>query len=79
MNAKLKTVLAGIFGLKEDGITPQTSKEDVANWDSLKQMDLVMTVEQEFDIALDIEDIVSMTSVGKIIEVLKSKGLDFAD
>lgn len=79
MNEKLVSVLAEVFNLQPDQIVPELTKENVGSWDSLKQMDLVMSLEQQFDVTLQIEDIVELVSVGKIAEVLKQKGVDFGD
>jgi len=79
MNPKLATVLAEVFGLRVAEIQPSLQKAEVGTWDSLKQMDLVLSLEREYDIALDIPDIVSMTSVGAIVDVLKGKGVDLGD
>ena len=65
--------------MKESEIHPGLQKSDVGSWDSLKQMDLVMTLENEYGITLAIPDIIRMVSVGEIVSVLKEKGVDFAD
>jgi len=51
----------------------------VGSWDSLKQMDLVMSLENEFGIILTIHDIIRMVSIASIIAVLKEKGVDLAN
>lgn len=79
VNEKLISVLSKVFGVKSEEITPRLTKEDVGNWDSLKQMDLVVTIENKFDVSLEIFDIVKMSSVAGIIEVLKEKGVDLGD
>ena len=76
MNQRLALVLAEIFGMRADQINPELTKDAVGSWDSLKQMDLVMTLEREFGIALEIPDIVRMNSVANIIDVLEGKGVD---
>lgn len=76
MNKKLATILAEVFGLRVAEIQPELRKDDVGTWDSLKQMDLVMTLEREYEVELEIPDIVRMTSVAEIIAVLKGKGVD---
>jgi acyl carrier protein len=75
-NARLAEVLADVFSLPVHKIVPELTKADVGSWDSLKQMDLVMSLEKEFGITLEIPDIVAMDSVEKVIEVLESKGVD---
>ena len=76
MNNTLVSVLSDVFGLREDRIVPELSRDEVESWDSLKQMDLVLSLEQEFGVTLEIQDIVKMDSVANIIEVLTSKGVD---
>lgn len=76
MNQRLVSVLTDVFGLRADQIVPGLTKDTVGSWDSLKQMDLVMSLEREFDIALEIPDIIRMTSVANIIDVLTSKGVN---
>jgi len=77
MNERLITVLADVFGLREIDINLDLTKEDVDSWDSLKQMDLVLSLEREYEIALEIPDILKMMSVSGIVEVLKEKGVNF--
>lgn len=76
MNKKLAELLAEVFGLRVTEIQPELQKREVGTWDSLKQMDLVMSLEREYDIVLDIPDILRMTSVSEIMAVLNGKGVD---
>jgi acyl carrier protein len=79
MNIKLAELLAEVFGLRVPEIQPDLKKSEVGNWDSLKQMDLVMSLEREYGIALDIPDILRMISVAEIMAVLKEKGVDLGN
>lgn len=76
MNEALVSVLAEVFGLREDQIVPELTKDEVSTWDSLNQMDLVVSIEQKFGISLEITDIVKMVSIANIFEVLKEKGVE---
>lgn len=80
MGSKMKTrlfpVLAEVFGLRADEIVPELTKADVVSWDSLKQMDLIVSLEREFDIVLEITDIIRMDSVENIVNVLRDKGVE---
>ena len=76
MNKRLISVLTEVFGLRVDQIVPELTKDDVGSWDSLKQMDLVMSLEREFSIILEIPDIIRLNSVANIIDVLTDKGVD---
>lgn len=76
MNRRLTTILSQVFSLRESDITLELKKADVGSWDSLKQMDMVMTLEREYAILLEIPDILRMVSVAGIVEVLKEKGVN---
>ena len=76
MNKRLLAILAEVFGLKEAEIRPSLTRDDVGSWDSLRQMDLVLSLEREFGITLEMADIVRMESVASIEEVLRGKGVD---
>lgn len=79
MNKKLAEVLAEVFERRVAEIQPKLQKCDVGTWDSLKQMDLVMSLEREYGIALDIADILRMTSVAEIMAVLQDKGVNLGN
>jgi acyl carrier protein len=65
--------------LQPDQIVPELTKENVGSWDSLKQMDLVISLERQYGVTLQVEDIIQLVSVAKIAEVLKRKGVDLGD
>ena len=73
MNEKLLEILSEVFGIKKEKIKIDMTKDDIYNWDSLKQMDLVTTIEKSYSIELEIQDIIKMKSVKSIIDVVESK------
>lgn len=77
MDPFLKKLLGGVFGLPPAEIRTSLQQSEVDSWDSLKQMDLVVSLETAYDISLEIADIVRMTSVLEIIAVISEKGVDF--
>jgi acyl carrier protein len=77
MNNKLKSVLSEVFDLKISEIDINLTKDDVSSWDSLRQMDLVTSLENEFNITLEMMEIASMDSVKSIVDALKNKGISF--
>ncbi len=79
MNKKLIGVLSRVFNLPESMISDDMSRDDVSNWDSLKQMDLVVSLENEFLIELKIDEIIQLDSVTNIKKVLTSRGVDFGN
>ena len=79
MDSRLKQILANIFGLRESETNTALTKDDVESWDSLKQMDLVVSLEREYDVTLEMYDILKMTDFAGIVEILREKGVEFED
>ena len=79
MDQKLATILADVFNVNVNVIKLELTKAEVDNWDSLKQMDLVLSLERAYDLSLEITDIIAMQSVAQIIEVLEKKGVSLAN
>ena len=76
MDDKLVKLLSDVFEIKENEITIDLVKDDIDSWDSLKQMDLVLSIENNYDISLEMEEIGKMSSLKSIVEIIESKNLD---
>ncbi|MCF0129229.1 MAG: acyl carrier protein, partial [Pseudobutyrivibrio sp.] len=46
---------------------------DVAEWDSLENINIVMACERQWNIKFDLNEIAEMKNVGKMIDVIASK------
>ena len=68
---KVIQVLANILQVSPDNISTETTSDDVAKWDSLNHMNMILALEQEFGIRYDQEQMVDMLSVEEIIAVTK--------
>jgi acyl carrier protein len=51
-------------------LSRQTAPEDVTGWDSLGHLKLVSGLEEEFGVRLEVDDIMEMTSVGRILDIV---------
>ncbi len=63
------------FKVEREEFSPDLVPEDVLLWDSLGHMNLVMELEEEFGQQFEVDEITEMSSAGKIIEILQSKGV----
>jgi acyl carrier protein len=75
MENRLIKILAAIFDMPANQIHASLTKHDIYKWDSLVQMELVSSIENEFNIQLTIDEMVSMDSVQKIADILKKYGV----
>jgi acyl carrier protein len=71
---KIQYVIATTLKVSPDKITKETSDEDLAAWDSLAHVNLMMSLEQTFDLFLEVEDFPKLTSVPAILEYLREQG-----
>jgi acyl carrier protein len=71
---KIQNVIASTLKVTPDKITRETSDKDLVAWDSLAHVNLMMGLEQTFDLFLEVEDFTRLTSVPVIIEYLKGHG-----
>ncbi len=76
MNARLRQVVADVFGLEPDRVRGDTSIDTVEAWDSLRHLNLVVALEAEFGVAFSPEEIVELVSVDIIALTLKEKGVE---
>jgi acyl carrier protein len=71
---KIQYVIATTLKVSPDKITRETSDKDLAAWDSLAHVNLMMSLEQTFDLFLEVEDFPKLTSVPAILEYLREQG-----
>ena len=62
------------LGVNAEQVTPEASFIDDLGADSLDSVELIMAFEEEFSAEIPDEDAESLTTVGKVVEYLKSKG-----
>ncbi|BCV21012.1 acyl carrier protein [Moorella sp. Hama-1] len=67
---KIKGIVAEQLGVEEDKITMETSFEDL-NADSLDIVELIMALEEEFDLEIPDEDAEKLTTVGAAVAYIK--------
>jgi acyl carrier protein len=73
MENRVKKVIAEILDIEISSINDNTSPETIESWDSLKQMNIIVALEEEFDIEFSDEDIVEMLNFRLICEAIKEK------
>ncbi len=70
--AKIKEILVDQLSVEEDEVTVESNFIDDLNADSLDIVELVMAMEQEFDISIPDEDAEKIKTVGDAVEYVKS-------
>ncbi len=70
---KIKKLIEEKLNVSPDKITLETSFVDDLGADSLDAVELVMTVEEEFDITISDEEAQSLQTVGDLVKIIESK------
>lgn len=73
---KVKDIIVEQLGVNADQVKPDASFIEDLGADSLDTVELVMAFEEEFGAEIPDEDAEKLTSVGAVIEYLKSKGME---
>lgn len=68
---KLKQVMATILQVEVSVIDADSSIDNIPNWDSLRHMNLVLALEEEFGVVIPDEDAGNVTSYELIKLVLE--------
>lgn len=75
MQGKVEALLADVLQIPAEQINDDLAMKDLDAWDSLKHMELIVGLEQQFDVQLTFDEIVAMQSVSEIKRVLGERGV----
>jgi acyl carrier protein len=70
--ANLQTVFDDFFTDKVE-VTPQLTAKDVAEWDSLTHITLVLSVEQFFNVRFGVGEVETTRNVGDLADLILKK------
>ena len=70
---KVRNIVAEVSEVEVARVSLQSSPDNLEEWDSLAQVNIVLSLEQEFGHQFSPEQIESMVSVEKILEVLTAR------
>ena len=73
---RLRETVATTLDIRPDVIHENTTNSDIAAWDSLGQVTLMMAIEQTFGIQLDVEDFARLTSIRAILDHLRRENVE---
>ena len=76
MLEKMKEIIADQLGVSEDEVTIEASFKEDLDADSLDLFELVMALEEEYDVEIPSDDLAELNTVGDVINYLKDKGVE---
>ncbi len=70
---KVKEIISEQFNVEEDSIHLDTSFRDDLNADSLDLVELIMGLEDEFDLQIEDDEVDSIKTIGDAVEFIKNE------
>ena len=71
--AKLNVIFQDLFDDDSIVVTPQTTANDIEDWDSLEHITLIATVERTFKMKFKMGEISSMKNVGQMANIIQAR------
>ena len=71
----LHQIICEVLRITRDKISPDLSIHEIDTWNSLTHIELIVTLEEKFHIQFTEDEIVTMTSIGAIQDMLKLRGV----
>ncbi len=75
MSDSIHTVFSNALGIELDRVSDALEYNTIKEWDSVAHMGLIAALEEAFDIMLETDDVIDMSSVGKAKEILLKYGV----
>ena len=70
---KIKDIIVEQLDVEEDAVTMEASITDDLGADSLDVVDLVMSIEESFDVEIPDEEVENIKTVGDIVKYIENK------
>ena len=70
---EMKKIFRDVFEDEALEINNETNAEDIEDWDSLEQINLLIAMEKKFEIKFNINEVVALENVGDMAELIFRK------
>lgn len=67
----VKRIMAKIFEVEEIEFSEMVSQDNTEQWDSIRHLDLITALEEEFDIEFSLEDIANLVNCNIIVAAVE--------
>jgi acyl carrier protein len=73
LTEQVREIMADTFGVDQSDLPENPSQATFARWTSILHMVLLVAFEEHFGLTLSMDEMTSMTSLERIIEILKQR------
>ena len=72
--SSLRDIVADTLEISPEEVTSETSSETNENWDSFRHLQLILSLEGEYGVQFDPQQVPELTTVAKLQTALEQKG-----
>lgn len=77
MEQKLKELFATALNIPVEQVVDTLEYNSIPEWDSISHMALIAAIDESFEIMMDTEDVIDLSSFAKAKEILRKYGVQF--
>ena len=70
---KLNEIFCNVFDDENIVLKDETNANDIEDWDSLEQINLIVAIENEFEMMFDMTEVSDLANVGEMADLIMSK------
>ena len=70
---RIKNIMSAVFEIPEEQIKDNSSPDTIGSWDSLKHMNLIIALEEEFKVEFTDNEIIEMMNYSLIKSIITGK------
>jgi len=73
LESRVRKVISEVFAIPVEQVRKETTQHDIKNWDSTNVLHLILSLESEFGMTFDVDELTEFTSVETILSIIKRK------
>ena len=70
MESQVKNIIARVLNVDIDVVTDDLSSGEIPEWDSVGNLAIISTIEQELDVEFPLDELFDLTSVKSIVDAV---------
>ncbi|MDA0194118.1 MAG: acyl carrier protein [Bacteroidetes bacterium] len=71
----IRNTLSVVFEIPEEDVTEESSTDSIENWDSIRHLNLIIALEEQFGVSIPDDDVGNMLNF-KIIKIVISEAIN---
>ena len=66
-------VFSAVLNIRRESLTPRSSRDSLDEWDSIKHMQVMLALEEQFNIQFSDDEIANLVSLSDLMQAMTSK------